>query len=126
MAEHEFDSRLERMFATAPACNDADAFARKVEARLDRNWRVRTLGIGSAGAVGGLIAVTQVLHSGFGFRIQQASSVSTEAVGSAFQQVLTHSEALLPSGMGVGMFLVASAIMVVVAVAAATRIFDEV
>ena len=41
MAELDFERRLERLFAETPAYADDDAFAERVERRLDRGWTAR-------------------------------------------------------------------------------------
>ena len=70
MADLDFETRLERMFAQPPAFADADAFARRVESRLDRAWTVRRWAIGAAGLVGGVIATGQVLGANVTQRMQ--------------------------------------------------------
>ena len=52
MADLDFENRLERMYAQAPAMPDSDAFARRVEGRIDRSWTVRRWAIGAAGVAG--------------------------------------------------------------------------
>ena len=61
MSDPSFEARLERLFAQAPRVSDATAFAARVEARLDREWSLRRGFIGTAGLVGGVIAVTQTV-----------------------------------------------------------------
>ena len=63
MAELEFEHRLSRLFAEAPAFADADRFARRVETRLDRAWALRRALIGIAGLGGGVVAAGQMLGS---------------------------------------------------------------
>ena len=70
MAEFDFERRLERMFAEAPAYPDANEFARRVESKLDRDWALRRLMIGFAGLVGGLIFAAQTLGAGLTERMQ--------------------------------------------------------
>ena len=55
MVELEFERRLERLFADAPAFSDEKAFATSVERKLDRGWNLRRILIGAAGLVGGLV-----------------------------------------------------------------------
>jgi hypothetical protein len=64
VAETSFEYRLERLFAEAPTLADAEAFAQRVVARLDREWAARRLVIGSMGALGGLIGGYEILHAG--------------------------------------------------------------
>jgi hypothetical protein len=60
----EFEFRLERMFADAPAMADAPLFTARVMEKLDRGWAARRVLIGGMGAVGGLVAAVQVLGGG--------------------------------------------------------------
>ncbi len=128
MAERDFEFDLERMFAQAPACPDPDGFARKVEAKMSRDWRVRTLGIGAAGVIGGVIAFTQSVGAGLGGRIQNfsANTASTAlAADGAYDHFWTQFASVL-NAPGVGMFWVTSAVLVVAAVVGVTRAFDQV
>ena len=77
MADVDFEARLLRMFDAPPAFADADLFARGVEARLDRGWGVRQLLIGAFGFIGGLIGAMQMMGSGIGTQLEQASEEST-------------------------------------------------
>lgn len=70
MAEFDFERRLERLFAEAPAFADAHAFAQRVESRLDRTWAMRRMVIGVAGLVGGLFFAVQTVGAGLGQRMQ--------------------------------------------------------
>lgn len=63
MAEIDFERRLERMFAEAPVAPDENAFAARVEGRLDRGWAARRAMIWVAGVAGGTIGATQLLMS---------------------------------------------------------------
>src|SRR5688500_4317678 len=74
MADLDFETRLERMFAQPPALADADAFARRVESKLDRSWMVRRWAIGAAGLVGGVVATGQVLSTNLTERMQGISA----------------------------------------------------
>src|SRR5579859_7056298 len=73
MADLEFEGRLDRLFAEAPMLGDAEAFARRVQSRLDRSWTLRRLLIGGLGVFGGLIAVVQLAASGVIGRAQVLS-----------------------------------------------------
>jgi hypothetical protein len=74
MSEADFERRLERLFAEAPALADAQAFAERLERRLDRGWRTRRWLIGSAGVAGGLIGASQLLLSGVFQRVETAGA----------------------------------------------------
>ena len=80
MAEVSFENRLLRMFDEPPPMPDADRFARRVEARLDRGWNLRQLMIWAFGIVGGLIGAIQVVGSGMGAELRRASQQSTALV----------------------------------------------
>jgi hypothetical protein len=73
---------LERQFAAAPILPDAELFAARVTARLDRGWTFRQLLIGGLGIVGGLIGAEQVLASGLISRLQTISAQSDTLVKS--------------------------------------------
>ncbi|HYF24013.1 MAG TPA: hypothetical protein VD929_11510 [Caulobacteraceae bacterium] len=126
MVEREFEAKLERMFSEPAPMPDADLFARAVEERLDRAWRLRTVGIAAAGAIGGVIALGQTVGAGFGMRLREASSSSAVALDQALNDMTRQGEALLGFGMGAGMFWTVSAMMVIAAGIAATRLLDEV
>ena len=61
MSDFGFEARLERLFSQPPRLADADAFARRVQARLEREWALRRGLLGAAGVLGGVIAVTQTV-----------------------------------------------------------------
>ena len=79
MADPDFETRLTRMFADAPALADADGFARRIEDRLDRSWTLRRLGIGVAGLTGGAVAVGQTLGAHLFDRVAGISDASANA-----------------------------------------------
>jgi hypothetical protein len=127
MIEPPFELQVQRLFAEAPTAPDADAFAARVQARLERGWALRRLLIGAAGIAGGLIAAVQFLTSGL---IGRASTASEDlssrlhvAAAGATQWVSntlpTHA---LPFG-GEGLWLAAGLGAVGVALLAA-RLFE--
>ena len=81
MADPEFEAKLGRWFAEAPALPDEDWFAGRVQARLERSWVLRRLLIGTAGLAGGLVAAGQMLgaHLVMG-RIAGLPAASLEAM----------------------------------------------
>ena len=83
MADLEFETRLDRMFSDAPALGDADAFARKVQSRLDRSWTLRRVLIGGLGVMGGLIGVVQLAASGVIGRAEVLSTQSAKVMSIA-------------------------------------------
>ncbi|MBS0297634.1 MAG: hypothetical protein JSR45_15095 [Proteobacteria bacterium] len=125
MVERDFETQLERMFAQAAPMPDADEFTARVEKRLRRDWRVRTLVIGVAGVAGGAVAVSQSLGLGLGHRAQAVAVSSTSAFNNLYDQAAAQGGALLQGGAGVGMFWIASALMIVAAIVGATRALDE-
>lgn len=126
MDERGFEAGLERMFAQAPALADSDGFTRRVERRLNRDWRWRTLGLGAAGVIGGAIAVTQSLHSGLGIKVQQASASSAHAAQSFYNDSLNFSDMLVQAGSGANLFWIVSGCLIIAAVVGATRALDQV
>lgn len=72
MAEIDFERRLERLFAQSPDMSDAQAFAERVERRLDRGWNVRRWLIGAAGLAGGVIGASQLVMSNLFQRVESA------------------------------------------------------
>ena len=72
---------LEKLFAAAPAPMDADGFAARVSARLDRNWTYRQALIGGLGLVGGLIGGAQFLGSGLFTQLASGLAQTNAVVG---------------------------------------------
>lgn len=82
MADLEFEARLERMFAQPPAIADNEAFARRVEERLNKGWGLRQLAIWVIGLGGGLLGASQLIASG---ALMEFEKVSESDVASATQ-----------------------------------------
>ncbi|WP_269716814.1 hypothetical protein [Caulobacter sp. NIBR2454] len=74
MADLEFETRLDRMFADTPVFEDREAFARQVVNRLERGWSMRQWAIGVAGFIGGLTGVWQLVRSGLLVRAEDIPS----------------------------------------------------
>lgn len=121
----EFERRLERLLAEAPDFPDAEAFAARVERRLDRGWRLRRLLIGAAGLAGGVIGASQLIVSNFVSRVGVASEESAELVTAGWKQVAPGANLLasLPYS-GEGLWL-AAALAVVAMGFAVTRMIEE-
>jgi len=76
----EFERRLERLFGEASFFADAEVFAQGIEQRLDRGWNIRSVLIGTAGLMGGVVGVSQLLMSNFFQRMGEASEGSARAL----------------------------------------------
>jgi hypothetical protein len=125
MADLDFETRLERLFAQPPAFADSDIFARRVESRLDRSWTVRRWAIGAAGLAGGLVATGQVLGSNISQRMQGFGTEAMADVTDGLRSFAPEWKALslLPVGTEVLWMGAALAIMAVALVA--TRMLEE-
>ncbi|HEX7760411.1 MAG TPA: hypothetical protein VF459_12970 [Caulobacteraceae bacterium] len=123
MAEASFEMALDRMFAETPAFGDAELFAMRCEARLDRGWTARRLLIGAMGAVGGLIGGAQLLGSGLFGRLNALSLESGHAINRGLQDVLPHQLApgLLISSEAIWLSAVLAAVAVGLAVTRLVR-----
>lgn len=126
MVEREFEAALERMFAQSRPMPDADAFAARVQARLDRSWRTRTAVIGAAGVIGGALAVTQAFGSNLGGQVREASISSLGASQALVASAITQIGDVSSAAGGVGLFWATSAMMGAAAIFAAMRLFEEV
>jgi hypothetical protein len=125
MADLDFETRLERMFAQAPAFADADAFARRVEGHLDRAWTVRRWAIGAAGVVGGVIAAGQLLGSNVTERMQ---GYGVDAVADASRSLSSFTpewKALSYLPMGTEVVWMGAALAVLAIALMATRMIEE-
>ena len=63
MSDFDFEARLERLYAQPPRLSESDAFARRVEDRLEREWSMRRGLILAAGVVGAGVTLSQTLGS---------------------------------------------------------------
>jgi len=72
MAEIDFERRLERLFAEAPDLPDAQAFADRIENRLNRGWTARRWLIGAAGMMGGVVGASQLVMSNLVEQVRSA------------------------------------------------------
>ncbi|MFN4296270.1 MAG: hypothetical protein ACK4FB_05470 [Brevundimonas sp.] len=66
-APDEFDPFIERLFRETPPMPDPAGFARRVETRLATGSRMRTVVIGLAGLIGGVVAVRETLGANLNF-----------------------------------------------------------
>lgn len=79
MSVDEFDPMIERLFSRAPEMNDSASFNARLEARLNKTTRVRTMALTSAGVVGGVFAIKEML----GIRLHLGASSMTAEAGTA-------------------------------------------
>ncbi len=102
MAEVDFERRLERLFADAPDLPDAQAFAQRIEGRLDRGWTARRWLLGAAGAAGGVIGASQLVMSNLFAQVESAEQ-SARALGQGIARVTptTDMVSALSGGYGV-------------------------
>jgi len=69
----DFEAHLAQLFDGSAALEDADLFASSVMQRLDRSWQVRSLVIGGAGLIGGVIAVSQIMATNLIGKVESLS-----------------------------------------------------
>lgn len=102
MAEVDFERRLERLFADGPDFPDAQAFAQRIEGRLDRGWTARRWLLGAAGAAGGVIGASQLVMSNLFSQVESAEQ-SARALGQGIARVTptTDMVSALSGGYGV-------------------------
>ncbi|HEY2178425.1 MAG TPA: hypothetical protein VGH15_07570 [Caulobacteraceae bacterium] len=115
MADRTFEMELDRLFAQQPAFADADLFAHRVEASLERGWAFRRLLIGALGLTGGLFGAAQLLGSGVTQRLSALVGQAAPSVQVQWTDVaVSH---LLPGGFAVnGEILWMSVALAVVAI----------
>jgi hypothetical protein len=104
MAENDFERRLERLFADAPEAPDAQAFAERVEQRLNRGWTARRWLIGAAGMAGGVIGASQLLMSNLFHRMETAEQ-SARALGQGLSRVTPATDMVSALSGGYGLWL---------------------
>jgi hypothetical protein len=92
----DFEAQLIQMFDAPPAFVDADLFASTVTQRLDRGWQVRSLVIGGAGLIGGLIVVSQIMATNLIGKVESLSFGSEQPL---LRSLIAYGEAhrVLPS-----------------------------
>ncbi len=124
MVDPDFEVRLGRWFAEAPAFADADVFARRVEARLDRSWSMRNALIGAAGLGGGLVAAGQMLGTNLFHSVAAASDASMHAV-SLWARTAGQLRVLTMLPIGGEVVWMGAALAVLAVVLMATRSLEE-
>ena len=125
MADLDFETRLERMFAQPPAFADSDAFARRVESHLDRAWTVRRWAIGAAGLVGGVIATGQVLGANITQRMQGFGADAMADATDSLRGFTPEWKALTLLPMGAEVLWMGAALAVMAVALVATRMLEE-
>ena len=146
-APDEFDPFIERLFRETPPMPDSAEFARGVEKRLAAGSRMRTVVIGAAGLVGGVVAVRETLGANLNFdagQAAEAANLSASTVSAAEPIGLTEAGvgALATqaqnglSGLGVNfdfaalggmqMFWAVAALLIAAAVMAGMKLANEV
>lgn len=104
MSADEFDARIERLFAQTPRLADADAFAARIETRLDTGSKLRGWALGLAGLVGGVIAVRETITIDIDGTTAPADGVAMAATqGNLGDAALDAQAAILPLLQQVGM-----------------------
>ncbi|CAN7207409.1 hypothetical protein LJR225_000703 [Phenylobacterium sp. LjRoot225] len=124
MAEPDFERRLERLFADAPAFADDDAFADRIAQRLDRGWTARRWLIGAAGVTGGVVGASQMVVSGVFHRMESAGTSARALSTGLTQTAPAQWISTLPSGGVVVWIAVAVAIVMIGFVL--TRVIEEI
>ena len=125
MAEVDFERALERMFAEAPAFPDAEAFAVRLEQRLDRGWALRRVLIGGAGLVGGVIGASQFIMSRFVDRLETASEGSAKILSNGWSHLAPSVDILAAMPAGSETVWMAIALAVAAMGFLVTRLIDE-
>ena len=90
MADLDFEMRLGRLFAEAPALIDGDQFAKRVEDRLERSWTLRRVLIGAAGLGGGLIVAGQMIGPQISQRIETVSLAPVSTIQKGVADLAPH------------------------------------
>lgn len=88
-----FEMRLERLFAEAPAFDDADAFVTRVQGQMNRGHGWRTALVGIAGVGGAAIAVMQSLNNNLTAAVQGAESAVQAPLSGPVQEAASQAAA---------------------------------
>lgn len=124
MSDFEFEARLERLFSQPPPVSDPDAFAARVQSRLERGWAFRRVLIGAAGVVGAVVAATQTFGSGMVERLQAVQAPVQPLLDEVESGSLLANDSLgALAGSGEVMWLAAGMLALTVGIAA-TRLSD--
>ena len=104
MAEVDFERRLERLFGDAPELPDAEAFAQRIDARLNRGWTARRWLLGAAGAAGGVIGASQLVMSNLFAQVQSAEQ-SARVLGAGISRVTPTTDMVSALSGGYGLWI---------------------
>ena len=126
MAELDFERRLERLFAEAPAFSDEKAFAEAVERKLDRGWTMRRWLIGAAGVVGGVVGASQLIMSNFVGELEAASAGSTRLMRAGMAEWAPRLDVLSALPAGSSVVWLASGLAVLALGFVLTRVIEEI
>lgn len=126
MAELDFERRLERLFAEAPAFSDEKAFADSVERKLDRGWTMRRWLIGAAGLVGGIVGASQLIMSNFMGELETASAGSSRILQASMAEWAPRLDILSALPAGSSVVWLASGLAVLALGFVLTRVIEEI
>jgi hypothetical protein len=126
MAELEFETRLDRMFAQPPFFPDAAIFALKVDHRLERGWSLRRILIGGLGLIGGLFGVAQVVSSGLISRAEILSAQSSKLLSQNLHQLIPLHLSFLDLPFGREVLGMSAALAAIALVLGLTRAIEEI
>lgn len=104
MAEIEFERRLERLFGQAAELPDAQAFAERVESRLNRGWTARRWLIGAAGLAGGVVGASQLIMSNLVHRVETAEQ-SAKVLSQGLSRVTPAADMVSAMSGGYGLWI---------------------
>ena len=125
MADPDFETNLMKMFADAPAMGDSEAFARRVEGRLDRGWQMRQALIWTFGLAGGAIGVTQMFTSRMLVQLSAVSEESTRMLDGGLSSISNLQRTLDTLPLGGEVVWMAAALGVMALAFAITRAVEE-
>ncbi len=126
MADLDFEMQLDRLFAEPPPFGDSEAFAQRVDARLNRGWNMRSLAIGAAGVLGGVIGVGQLISSNLLGRAEAVSNSQSHALNDGFASMMRASSNLSALPIGGEALWMAAALGILALAFGITRAMDQI
>ena len=121
----EFETRLDRLFTHAPPLADGDAFAARVERRLQRGWTFRRWLIGGLGVLGGVIGVAQMASSGVFGHVEGVSAQTSRLWNADLNKLTALHLPLAVAPFGAGALWMAAFVAVVGLGFAITRVIED-